>query len=745
MRVRAVLIGSAVVGAVFCAATGCDDAEAPEGRPDAIPVSGPVCAFDDSESAETALPLALGEASTGSICPVEDQDWHAFEVPAGHALARVELAMDAPVSPVEPTYLVRDARGAVVATPAATEVGGALEVDHCLAPGAYHVVVRDRGDDAQDRRNQYQLIITTAPEPDGAEPNDDAEAAADLRLGDVQTGYIACVGDADWFRVELGDDEVLRYELAMPAGGVHPQVRVLDAAGEVLYREANPAGRREATALSRGVTVRGAGSYFVVVDDDDGADADPGTAYTLSVTATEQLDLNEPNDRAAVATELDAVSCGAEWTEWQTRQGTIGAVGDPDWFRVETEGCDNGLIEAEANLQTDALGADALAELRSELQLSLALVRAHEPSPCEADDECRELNLECSRTWDCAGFFNACQPSGRCAGATACLKESVCGAFETERHQDAGVDDGSPSNGARVSAPIFDRLPLYLRVGDFGGNGQAPTVFYDLRFRVRRDPDTHEPSNVYTPQLTGSDDLGVQRSFARAHHEVMVHDCTWRLEADAGLGEKGEADAAVSDAAVSDVAVSDAAVSDAAVPDAAVPDVAVPDAAVPDIAVPDAGPPPPPGVVPGCCGPDDWIEGAISYEADQDWYVYNHPCPGEDCMVRIRFEVDGGPVDQLWQVFEGNRVWFDSVLPTEERADNPAYDGAFGGLGAEDTCFYAFGGHGDGQHYSLAIRDLLPRADWQPDQRYRFCIEKVARTCVEPPCRISENGQCDAP
>ena len=46
-----------------------------------------------------------------------------------------------------------------------------------------------------------------------------------------------------------------------------------------------------------------------------------------------------------------------------------------------------------------------------------------------------------------------------------------------------------------------------------------------------------------------------------------------------------------------------------------------------------------------CCGTEesDWIEG-ISYEHDQDWYAYRHPCPGEDCMVRIVFQLDGGKV-----------------------------------------------------------------------------------------------------
>ena len=78
------------------ALVGCDDGETPEALPDMGQSSGPVCAFDDSENADTALPLTLGTPSRGSICPIEDQDWHAFVVPAGHALAKVELSILVP-------------------------------------------------------------------------------------------------------------------------------------------------------------------------------------------------------------------------------------------------------------------------------------------------------------------------------------------------------------------------------------------------------------------------------------------------------------------------------------------------------------------------------------------------------------------------------------------------------------------------------------------------------------------------
>ncbi len=159
----------------------------------------------------------------------------------------------------------------------------------------------------------------------------------------------------------------------------------------------------------------------------------------------------------------------------------------------------------------------------------------------------------------------------------------------------------------------------------------------------------------------------------------------------------------------------------------------------------DGGPPPRPPIdfVNHCCGTEesDWIEGSISYEYDQDWYAYRHPCPGEDCMVRIVFQLDGGAVDHLMQVYTGNSLWFDTVIPVQELPMHPASSGRFGGLEQGDQCFYAFSGHGGerGDYlYALSIRDLLPARDWNPDQKYRFCVEKIADGCHEPPCRRVE-------
>ena len=81
---------------------------------------------------------------------------------------------------------------------------------------------------------------------------------------------------------------------------------------------------------------------------------------------------------------LDASLCGDSWTEWQEREGTFGVAGDVDWFRFDLEGCSPGLLEAEVIFDPTGLSDEAARKI----QAAVAMVRVHEPSPCEQDAEC---------------------------------------------------------------------------------------------------------------------------------------------------------------------------------------------------------------------------------------------------------------------------------------------------------------------------------------------------------------------
>ncbi len=145
-----------------------------------------------------------------------------------------------------------------------------------------------------------------------------------------------------------------------------------------------------------------------------------------------------------------------------------------------------------------------------------------------------------------------------------------------------------------------------------------------------------------------------------------------------------------------------------------------------------------------CCDGSSWIEGSLAYENDLDWYRYDHPCPGEDCMLRVQFEIDPGPVDAVMSVYREKALWYDTLNPTTELPAQTLLDKSFGGLGASASCFYAYQGHeGDPFNYYLMVRDLADVREWSADQRYRVCVEKVADGCSSP-CKLYPDG-CGQP
>jgi len=671
-------VASLVVALLAC---GTDD----KGPADTSSGEVSLCQRDDVETPQQAVALPP-EGAAGQLCPIGDSDWYRITTAPNDHLLHVTLAMDGDLSPVEPVYVVwaTDAAGFVSDVVAATPpqaVGFPLDEVHCVAPGTYLVAVRDDGEDAEDFRRDYRLNVTSSPDPDPAEPNDDLAGA--VVIDGSATGAIACAGDTDWYRFEAALGQVARVTLTMPVGGISPLLRLLDADGALVATQVNPGGTVRATNLVLEAVLPKSGRYFAVVSDDDGRNADPVTTYVVTVELLDDSDPNEPNGHPDVATPLTPtdVTCGADWSTTLERTGTIGATGDNDWFRLPIGDCEGqGLIEAEVVLLNDSLTVAERAQIASAMQIALTLVRGDSGSPCNDDIGCQALAKPCSNEWDCSGLSNTCLPDGFCAGSGVCLPEGRCGADVVQRRYEPGVAAGAESQRALLTAPLFGDPFVFLRVADYQSNGAAREVQYRLRVRVRAEPDRNEPDNVYSPTLLQDFPAAIMTSAAKP---VPVHDCT---DDPNDLTD-----------------------------------------------------------VPDCCGAGTWVEGLLSYENDLDFYRYDHPCPGEDCNVRILYQLEAGPVDFVMSVYQGNSLWFGGVIgPRVEAATQAASSGSFGGT---QSCFYGFAGHAGSAEepfsYYVAVRDLATVRDASPTQRYRFCIERTSRGC-DAPCKVFENG-CGVP
>ncbi len=637
------------------------------------------CDFDkDNDVPDGAETLTLDEATEGFICPVGDQDWFSVTVPDGKNLLKIELSQAGPFESINPVYTVfeEDATTSVGA-PDATESATEntpLTVVHKISAGKYFVRVLDQANDALDKFHPYTLTVFALADPDTNEPNDAADAATALSTGDMN-GYLSYRGDEDWFNIDSPARRLLTVSMAME-NGVAPAYRIVNSAGEIVVDRKNDKG---VSSYSYFDSLAEAGVYSLVVYFDDPLRFDTEVPYTLNAVIEADPDTHEGNDTPEEATLLTTspIACGATWSDWTETTGYIASSGDIDWYRVDVSGSEKGILEAEVVF-------DNPSALPKGLDPSIRFIYGVPGNPCTTHQQCQSLTTTCTEDIECSKIGNNCLNTGMCAGSGVCMPGGNCGATllaVTSAAEMTSNPDVQPTNAprgtVRAAAPLFGITTMYVAVEDYQGDTQSATAPYTIRVRVADDSDTHEPSEMYTnhPALE-NDSVWPHLDFATS---VPVHACVGTAATD-------------------------------------------------------------------CCGDGTWIEGAISYTYDQDWYYYDNPCAADqDCMVRIHYQVDAGPVDALMMLYVDGSLWYDTIIPSvSDEGDQAAKSGVCGGLAATDSCLYAYHSY-DGYYFTVRDTNYVSGGnldngtwDWNRDQRYRFCVEKIADQC-QAPCKIYEN------
>ncbi|MBN2529314.1 MAG: PPC domain-containing protein [Deltaproteobacteria bacterium] len=705
-----IIHGLLAASLLFCA---CKETEK-NGTLDSDSSSESACAWDTEEDVASAFVLAGATPVKGYICPTADEDWFTFSIPAGQSLVQVNLSLDAPVSPLNLVYYIWDSTGAnVVGTldsGKSVVAGTSLSSSFYLPSGTYHLQVRDDGADGQDVYHPYQLTVTTAADADVQEPNNDAPGATALTGGSA-TGYLSYDGDEDWYMVEGRENGIIQLHLTMPVSFVAPAFRIVTASGVELASGDNPAGMSVATDISYDLAVDSAEPIYVVVSGTDAGGSDVAVAYTLQVTVAPDPDSNENNDHPSVATPMTTIGCGAAWSDWSEVQGYIASSGDEDWYALNTGNCDHGVLQVELTFANAG-------SLPAGFRPTVSFVREYDGAACTVDQECQTLPENCDDDLGCSYLGNSCVKQGGsqgvCAGASVCLPSGNCGANWAV----AQASEGAPGV-VQFTAPLNNWSAsgnIYLAVSDTVGELFSVNHIYTLRARLIADADGNEVSGAYSTRPPSDNDK-VYNHIANAV-PVPVHDCTQSGGVDTG----SDTDSDTGGTADSDTTAVDTESDNSAAPT----------------------------TVPGCCGPNDWVEGYISYLYDEDWYAYPHPCPGEDCMVRIHYQLGEGPVDTYLRLFADGNMWYDNLASIKEQSVQSAVTGFFGNTTAAD-CFYAYNKHGD--FYYLSIRDTIfvsesqPLAgqwDWSVGQYYRFCVEKIANGC-QSPCQYYEGSGCGQP
>lgn len=274
------------------------------------------CQVDTSEGPRSAqsMTAAGGQNSweaTGIICPMGDTDWYELSVPVDHRLARTTLTVRGPMSPIQPVFTIYECdtlcldehpddgphRCCILVTSSRlSSSDDGLGQTHCLPQGEYYFVVSDMGDDNVDvryPRGEYVATISTIPDSDSNEPNDEDAQSAHIPDDGIQSwrteGRVNCRGDQDWFTLDesdgadfiVGNSLSVSLDVDMPVF-YHPQLRVLDNALRTLGIRNNLEAAQTSTYLTWSGTIQSTGPYYFVIEDDDGVDTDTAI-YELSV------------------------------------------------------------------------------------------------------------------------------------------------------------------------------------------------------------------------------------------------------------------------------------------------------------------------------------------------------------------------------------------------------------------------------------------------------------------------------
>jgi hypothetical protein len=653
------------------------------------------CVADPSRSPETAQSLAMGEKATGMICPTGDQDFFTIEVPAGMNLLDVNLAYPAS-SPSKVALQVRlfEADGVTpVANGAATDVDasdGRHQVNTTLAiptPGKYVLRVGDASDTATDNVNSYVLQLATAVDPDKHEPND---RVAQAKPADGLPGFFSSVGDVDIYQVTLEPSAtILQMTVTNPTSNPKAiiEYEISDSTGKVVGT-----GKVPPTAVPLDFTQAAPATGTIYVSFHYAADAAPDrkpeVGYTAVLAGKADTDANEKpvrNDTPATATCLAGAG---------TPCGAVYAAA-PVTFPSQTGSIGSRGDRDYFVFRATAAPAVVEATLRiptTTMNMALDILVPDLASACKSDAECKVLAGSCKENDDCE-LSHQCvaATAGACATATCrqCVGAGVCLALpDSPGKSVCGVTIFSSADSENAPKPGSDGKIVVRTAQPVFNAGPVYVIAHDIQ------DDQYDPAAAYTldvrvvPEpdpMDNSTDPAARNNF---YNPKPIQ----------------KTELAPNKARAKDITAQ---------------------------------------IMAGTS-----VSGYISYQSDEDWFWFNHPCPGTDCGLVFEWVQPGpSPVRPVFFMRTSDLNLHESWTYTGTIPTTAPITDSFGD-GDCTECSFAAKKHSAGSatdasaatpyRYYLQIRDAgADDWDFAASGKYEFRLKTINPGC---PASCSEMG-----
>ncbi len=374
-----------------------------------------------------------------------DVDWFTFSAQEGQVISLV-VSRETNISVVALRAALLDPDN-VALDSASGDDGFPQFLDfQIVAPktGTYTVRVSDVGDDDGDDRNPYQVVVQLLSQSDDNEPNDDVSQAVALTPGVALGGTIGTVGDRDWFSVTIGANQLVEIQVtATGTSSVRLTWTLFDPTGVTGIASSTEPSSGPWPAQVRAVG-QAAGTYLLVIEDDDGADADLDRVYSIQVRLLAEPDAQDqvaPNETVATATQL---------TPGTPVTGYIAANADLDYYAFNVTG---------ANGSVKLITVEATMAGVSPVDLSFEVLAVDQVTPDGVTVE--PVCLDREGPEDCRAF--RLQPDGMAKVANLA-----------------------------TAHPVFADGTYYVLVRDFADDDADQAVSYQLTVNVEDEPDPNE-------------------------------------------------------------------------------------------------------------------------------------------------------------------------------------------------------------------------------------------------------------
>jgi hypothetical protein len=694
-----------VLGAVGCNSK---NATSPEGGTN-VP-----CPANVATTSGGAESLTSGTKVPGKICYEKTSIWYVIKVPAGNTLLGISAAYEASANTTvqldvkvyfEISSTKLEQLDELIAPGGAD--GGADAIDttiHAVQPGSYYLQVADAHGMNFDATNAYSLTATYAVDPDSHEPND---TTAQAKPSDTKPGWLAYLGDLDIFETTVaGTNELLTLTLGNPMDAPSAiDYKITDSAGNELFEnQALPQKAPFTTTLA----VTAPGKYYVTLSQPTNATPshDPSAAYTLSFGSRSNPDTLDNHTLKTAAcpgggTGPCTMAFSGSTVKLPAETSYISVPGQRDFYRVDV-----------------ASGAAALLNIKltsssaTPVKYAVDLLTPDPSSTCMADADCEALNHPCSFNVDDAGvslttdceLSHACLPAGKYGFCSAGHSCSLC--------QGAGLC--IPANGGTF--PGVCAAPQYLSAfSPMGTKTGGPTVT------------TTQPLFSNGPYFVNVHD----DSYANVD---LTHPYTLTLELDPEPDTYDKSTVATSRNNFYNPYPSSM-------------DDQSPNKkrAVDITSQLMSGTP---------------VTGWISYETDNDWFSFQHPCPGMNCALKFTWDQPGpSPVQVAFYMLNDDLSLHESFaysgMPTTTLTG--PVPGTFDNQSCKECSFASAEAGGGGTYvYYLRIADVTQKHwDYTPSGKYTFTVTKGPDGCpsacnqgTSPPgcyCYCASSKSCPGP